>query len=173
MGWTAGELPGRFTSRAAIAFDLGDEFAGRVIATARYGTVIYAAVRSRRGCGVFGLVLLAECHDGLLYTKPISEDMGPAEDRCPARILDLLTRPANEPAELWRERCRARLAKPRPKAGQVVVFAKPLKFVDGSARQTPTYLGGSRFRSAEGPHYRVPGWKAIDYRLGEEPRAAR
>jgi hypothetical protein len=60
MGWTAGALEGPFTSRAAITFDLGEEFAERVIATVRYGTVIYAAVRSADGREVFGLVLLAE-----------------------------------------------------------------------------------------------------------------
>ncbi len=114
MGWTGGQLQGPFTSRAAIEFDLGADFAARVIDSARYGTVIYAAVRSRDANDVFGLVLLAERRGGILYTKPISEDMGPAEDRCPAHILDLLTAPSNDWARKWRERCRARLSRPRP-----------------------------------------------------------
>ena len=135
MGWTGGELQGPFTCRAAIEFDLGAEFAARVIDTVRYGTVIYAAVRSRDEKEVFGLVLLAERRDGILYTKPISEDMGPAEDRCPARILDLLTEPSNDWARKWRERCRARLAKPRPRKGQTVAFAKPLTFTNGADAQ--------------------------------------
>ena len=50
MGWTVGHLQGPFTARAAIEFDLGAEFAARVIDTARYGQVIYAAVRSSAGC---------------------------------------------------------------------------------------------------------------------------
>jgi hypothetical protein len=112
MGWTAGHLQGPFTARAAIAFDLGAEFAARVIDTVRYGQVIYAAVRSSDGQEVFGLVLLAERRDGVLYTKPISEDMGPVEDHCPARILDQLTEPSNQNARVWRECCRARLTKP-------------------------------------------------------------
>jgi hypothetical protein len=95
MGWTAGHLQGPFNARTTIEFDLGAEFAERVIATARYGQVIYAAVRSSDGQEVFGLVLLAECRDGVLYTKPISENMGPTEDRCPARILAQLTEPSN------------------------------------------------------------------------------
>ncbi len=111
MGWTAGHLKGPFTARAAIEFDLGAEFAARVIDTTRFGQVIYAAVRSSDGQEVFGLVLLAERRDGMLYTKPISEDMGPAEDHCPARILDQLTEPTNQHAREWRERCRARLTK--------------------------------------------------------------
>jgi hypothetical protein len=121
MGWTAGHLQGPFTARAAIEFDLGAEFAARVIGTTRFGQVIYAAVRSSDGQEVFGLVLLAERRDGVLYTKPISEDMGPAEDHCPARILDQLTEPTNQHAREWRQRCRQWLAKPRPRQGQRVV----------------------------------------------------
>jgi hypothetical protein len=68
MGWTAGHLKGPFTARAAIEFDLGAEFAARVIDTARYGQVIYAAVRSSDGQEVFGLVLLAERRNGVLCT---------------------------------------------------------------------------------------------------------
>jgi hypothetical protein len=114
MGWTAGHLQGPFTARAAIEFDLGAEFAARVIDAVRYGQVIYAAVRSADGREVFGLVLLAERRDGELYTKPISEDMGPDEDRCPARILDRLTEPSNQYAREWRRRCRTRLTKSGP-----------------------------------------------------------
>lgn len=73
------------------------------------GKVIYAAVRASGSNRIFGLVLLTERRNGLLFTKPISEDMGPAEDDCPARILDLLTAPSNENARNWRYRCRVRL----------------------------------------------------------------
>jgi len=111
MGWTGGHLEGPFTARAAIEFGLGAESAARVIDTASCGSVIYAAVRSNEGNEVFGLVLLTERRDGVLHTKPISEDMGPDEDRCPARILDHLTEPSNEYAHRWRQRCRARLTK--------------------------------------------------------------
>lgn len=124
MGWTGGQFEGPLTSRAAIAFELGEGFAGRVIDTARYGNVIYAAVRSADGREVFGLVLLTQRREGTLYTKAISEDMGPAEDYCPARILDLLTGPPNEHAREWRERCRARLARGRSRRNQSVVFAE-------------------------------------------------
>ena len=150
MGWTAGALSQPFTARAAIEFDLGADFTARVIDIVRYGTVIYAAVRSRDNQEILGLVLLAERRDGILYTKPISEDMGPAEDRCPARILDLLTGPSNDHARQWRERCRARLAKPRPRKGQTVTFAKALSFTNDESHSTFTYHGGSRFRTITG-----------------------
>lgn len=167
MGWTGGHLEGPFTSRAAIAFELGEEFAGRVVATARHGTVIYAAVRPAKGHEVFGLVLLAERERGVLYTKAIGEDEGPTEDGCPARILDLLGEPGNRHAREWRERCRARLARGRPRPGQAVVFAEPLRFTDGSEHRVLTYLRGSRFHDPEsGREYHVSSWARLDYRLG-------
>lgn len=167
MGWTAGHLDQPFTSLSAIAFDLGEEFAERVIATARYGREVYAAVRSADGEAVFGLLLLTERRDGVLYTKPVSEEMGPAQNRCPERILDLLSEPANEEARRWRARCRARLARPRPRPGQTVIFSEPLCFLDGFEHHVLIYEGGSRFRSREGARYRVPCWSDLDYRLGK------
>jgi hypothetical protein len=165
MGWTAGHLQGPFTARAAIEFDLGAEFAARVIDTVRYGRVIYAAVRSSNGQEVFGLVLLTERRDGVLYTKPISEDMGPVEDRCPPRLLGRLTEPSNQHAREWRQRCRHRLARPRPRQGQKVNFGKPLQFTDGDAHSILTFQGGSRFRSADGTSYHIRSWRELDYRV--------
>jgi hypothetical protein len=163
MGWTAGYLQGPFTARAAIEFDLGAEFAARVVDTARYGQVIYAAVRSSDGQEVFGLVLLAKRRNGVLFTKPISEDMGPIENHCPARILDRLTEPGNDTAREWRKRCRARLARPRPRPGQKVIFGKSLRFTNGDAHDTLTFQGGSRFCSADGTTYYIRSWQALDY----------
>jgi len=163
MGWTGGSLDGPFTARAAIEFDLGAEFASRVIETVRYGTVIYAAVRSPDEERVFGLVLLAERAGGVLYTKPISDDMGPAEDRCPARILDLLTEPSNEYAREWRERCRSRLARPHPRPGETVVFANELTFVNGEVHRRLVYEGGSRFRTRSGAQFRIAGWRDLSF----------
>lgn len=171
MGWTAGELDGPFTSKAAIAFELGEEFGARVLDTARYGTVIYAAVRSREGNEVFGLVLLAQRSRGILYTKPIPEEMGPAEDACPARILDLLTEPSNARARVWRRRCRARLERGRPRPRQDVVFDPPPVFSDGTLQPRLTFVGGARFLSPDGRLYHLRNWAQRRYRL--EPLPAR
>ena len=166
MGWTGGQLQGPFTARAAIEFDLGADFAARVIDVVRYGTVIYAAVRSRDEKEVFGLVLLAERQSGiLLCDKPISEDMGPAEDRCPARILGLLTPSSNDWAREWRERCRARLAKPHPRKGQIVAFAKALTFTNGQSHSTFTYQGGSRFQTDDGCRCHIRCWQNLEFTL--------
>jgi hypothetical protein len=163
MGWTAGHVEGPFTARAAIEFDLGAEFAARVIDTVRYGRVVYAAVRASRSDDVFALVLLTERADGVLYTKPVSEDMGPAEDQCPARILDLLSAPSNEHARQWRERCRARLAAPRARKGQTVVFTDPLTFANDQVHDTFTFEGGSRFRASNGLLCHFRRWRELDY----------
>lgn len=165
MGWTAGQLEGPFTARAAIEFDLGADFAARVLDAVRYGKVVYAAVRARKGDGVFGLVLLTEREKGILYTKPVSEDMGPAEDRCPARILDLLSTPSNDHAREWRERCRTRLATPLPRKGQSVVFADPLTFTNAEVHRTFTYEGGSRFRAANGCVCHIRNWRELHFSL--------
>jgi hypothetical protein len=163
MGWTSGHLKGPFTARAAIEFDLGAEFAARVIDAVRYGRAVYAAVRSPKSDDVFALVLLTERKKGVLYTKPVTEDMGPFEDRCPARILDLLSAPSNDHARRWRERCRARLAKPLPRKGQTVVFAEALTFTNDEVHATFTYEGGSRFCAANGPLCRIRCWQELDF----------
>lgn len=164
MGWTAGHLQGPFTARAAIEFDLGAEFAARVVDAMRCGRVIYAAVGSSDGREVFCLVLLTVRLKGVLFTKSISEGMGPVEDHCPARILDQLTEPGNDNARKWRERCRAHLAKSRLRPGQKVTFAEPLKFTNGDVHSTLIFHGGARFRSENGTLYHIRSWNELDYR---------
>jgi hypothetical protein len=166
MGWTSGPVPRPFTARAAIKFDMGEEFVARVIDTVRYGTVIYAAVRGRDNEEeVWGLVLLAERREGLLFTKPVSEDMGPFAYRCPARILDLLTEPSNDHARQWRERCREHLAKPRPSKGQTVVFADEFELANGEIQSTFIYQGGSLFRTGTGCVCRIRCWQDLEFTL--------
>jgi hypothetical protein len=167
MGWTAGYLDRPFSAEAAIAFALGDEFMNRVLATARYGTVIYVAVRASDSDDVFGLVLLAERRDGVLFTKSINENAGPTQDECPARILDLLSPASSKCARRWRERCREQLARGRPRRGQKVVFGRPIRFSDGSQHRCFTFEAGSRFRSPDGVLYMVPSWTSLEYRLDD------
>lgn len=106
MGWTSGDFRGRLTPKAAIAFAMGKEFAARILDAALDDDVVYAAVRTSDR-DVRGLVLRVKQQGHRLHVKPISEDMGPADDRCPPRILDLLTETSNELACDWRKRCLA------------------------------------------------------------------
>lgn len=57
---------------------------------------------------VWGIVLIIKREGKRLHVKRISEDMGPYDDRCPLRILDLLSETSNEMAHDWRARCRSR-----------------------------------------------------------------
>jgi hypothetical protein len=107
MGWTSGHFTGRLTAKAAIAFAMGEAVAVRVLDSALDGDVVYAAVQAGDDREVRGLVLVLRREGTRLHVKPISEDMGPADDRCPARILDLLTETSSEIARDWRDRCRA------------------------------------------------------------------
>lgn len=106
MGWTSGDFAGHLTPKAAIAFAIGEEVAARVLDAVMDDDVVYAAVQTIDDRDVRGLVLIVERQGPRLHVKPISEDMGPADDRCPPRILDLLTETSNGTARDWRRRCR-------------------------------------------------------------------
>ena len=137
---------------------------------------------------VFALVCLVRYNprdrEGYIFGyKDMAETMGPVESGCPAVILDLLTPTQNAYALDWRARCRAedaarreRAAKPLPCPDQVVVFADPVLFADGRSftRLTAIRLPrrrGVAFRSEAGGLYRIPGLKALAYRI-EEPAEA-
>lgn len=107
MGWTSGDFTGHLTPKAAIAFAMGEEFAARVLDAVLDDDVVYAAVQTGDNRDVRGLILIVKQQGPRLNVKPISEDMGPADDRCPPRILDRLTETCNETARDWRKRCRA------------------------------------------------------------------
>ena len=110
--------------------------------------------------------------------KDMEESMGPCEDACPAKVLDLLTATDNAHALDWRSRCRARLAeravqqaKPGPRPGDIVILAEPMLFRDGrrlsrfQAVRLPGRARGLVFRSAEGGLYRIPKLRELDFRL--------
>jgi hypothetical protein len=108
MAWTSGDFNGRLTAKAAVAFAFGEEFAEQHLLDAvRDQDVVYAALSSEDAHEVWGLVLFIKREGKRLHIKRISEDMGPYDDRCPLRILDLLSEPINERARDWRARCRA------------------------------------------------------------------
>lgn len=93
-----------------MAFVFGDEFARRHLLDAvRERDVVYAALRNESAQEVWGLVLIVKREGKRLHVKRIREGMGPDDDRCPSKLLDLLSEPpSNEWARDWRARCRAR-----------------------------------------------------------------
>lgn len=146
MGWTSGKLTEPYSAEACLRFEFGDDFMERVQASARKGKVIYAAVRDVGDTCTFGLVLLADSVGGVLYTKPITEDMGPAEDRCPLRILVLLTETSNQNALEWRQRCLRNALRGVPKPGETIKTAKSIVFTNGAKADTFRRMGGTGFR---------------------------
>jgi hypothetical protein len=109
MAWTSGDFEGRLTARAAVAFVFGEKITRQQLVDAvRDDDVVYAAVRCKGTQRVWGIVFIVNREGSRLHVKPISEHLGPYDDRCPARILDLLSEPRTEEARNWRARCRAR-----------------------------------------------------------------
>jgi hypothetical protein len=111
MAWTSGDFEGRLTARAVVAFYFGKKLAEEQLVDAvKDGEVVYAAVRCKGTQRVWGVVFIVHPDGKRLHVKPISERIGPFDDRCPPRILDLLSETSDEMALDWRARCRARRA---------------------------------------------------------------
>jgi len=68
--------------------------------------------------------------------KDMDENMGPFNHDCPERILNLLTPTSNGLANKWRYRCREMLERkksaPKLQVGDVLEFAQPVRFTNGS-----------------------------------------
>lgn len=118
MGWTFTEKP-REGAKAYLDSQFtwqSDNSRVRVIESAFLNlSEYYAAVEVIDATGaryVFAVVCMVRyCagHYGFGY-KDMDETAGPVIKNCPARILDLLTEPANQWAADWRAACRANLA---------------------------------------------------------------
>jgi len=158
-------LEGRVTAESVLASEYGSESLGSVVASSLRDGVVYAAVRSEDGTRVDGLVVLVERTADRLSTKGLWEDIGPYRDACPARILDLLTETSNEHALAWRARCRARLSRPKPQPGDVIVFPKAVELSNGQIHDRLTFRGRTRLEDENGQQYRVPGWRQMDFRI--------
>ena len=123
--------------------------------------------------------------DGYVFGyKSMGEEWGPCEASCPAAVLDLLTPTENAHALDWRARCRAalaaRAAKPKLKAGQVIVFEYPIAFTDGSSHRRMVVVVDHpsdrkvRFRpEGGGGRYRISGLNTLAYTVeGATPKKA-
>ena len=112
--------------------------------------------------------------------KDMDESMGPCDHDCPAAILDLLTPTDSEWANAWRQKCRARLAKARPRAGQTLVLAQPLTFTDGAVHarfQVVERIARNRkkiaFRGDNGVFYHIRSLRDREYTIEESPTELR
>lgn len=134
------------------------------------GTVWYAAVRNEitggskdapgdferdaTGGYTFAAVFLTRRENGGWGYKDMDETMGPNEAQAPLKLIDLLSPTTSQWAQDWRQKCRdnAALASRSLKAGDVIRLEQPLRFTDGSERQTfrvstDKYPGARRSRT--------------------------
>ncbi|WP_334182235.1 DUF6927 domain-containing protein [Novosphingobium sp.] len=111
--------------------------------------------------------------------KDMTETMGPYEDGCPARILDMLTPTTNAHAHDWRRRCRANLQRRSRKIvdGMRIKLARALSFTDG--HHGDTFIVVKRgamitFRPEGGRgHYRIRRFRELDWSVVPETRVHR
>jgi hypothetical protein len=189
MGWT-----GLYTSRPTKEI-LCDELtwsqppaSGRVVDICTKGGVSYVALEHTEANRqyIIGLVILHHRRNGEFAYKIISEDMGPYESRCPARILAQLSpveafappgTTSHEYATNWREHCREALRNniTTISDGTVLRFAKPLTFTDGAVGDTFTLCKmGRRTRFllvTTGGLYRITHWKDREFKIVEKKSA--
>jgi hypothetical protein len=106
--------------------------------------------------------------------------MGPCDHDCPAAILDLLTPTDSDWANAWRQKCRARLAKVRPRAGQTLILAQPLSFTDGAVHarflvveRTVRNRKRLAFRGDNGVLYHLRSLRDREYTLEGSPEERR
>lgn len=188
MGWTTQNRGKGITDREFFQDLMGTKYT--IIDCATVGrTVFYAAVQTTEGdeAGqVWAFVALISWTGGYYNFgyKDMDERMGPNEAQCPAHVLDKLTelpgchaRPHCErdycglcAALEWRADCRkladrrARAAK--VKAGQVIRFARPVKFQSGAELDTFRFLKLDTFEGFDSPyHFRITGWRTMSWEL--------
>lgn len=86
----------------------------------------------------FAAVFLTCRENGGWGYKSMDETMGPNEAHAPMKLIELLSPTTSEWARGWRQRCRdnAALASRAPRPGDVIRLEQPLRFTDGTERQT-------------------------------------
>jgi hypothetical protein len=151
-----------------------------LVDAATVGGTFYGALKRPDDGLVQAVVILTKWVRGDAYNfgyKDMDESMGPCEAQCPPRILDLLSPvdalfPGSRCAEwaaTWRAACRAHAAK-RTKAravkpGDRVRFAEPMKFTDGTARQTFRFVERNTFTDEDGRRCRVSKWRERSFEV--------
>jgi hypothetical protein len=171
MGWSTYHRPAGQSDREHFQQELNA--GSEILASTTIKNTFYAAVR--KGDEVFALVILIQRTRGEYNfgAKWMDETVGPNEANCPTSILDMLTPLAADDTSYaadWRARCRAnaaaKAAQPKVKKGDIVKFAHPLSFMDGTTLDTFEFIERSTFRPAQGyGRYSIPSWKTRAFEL--------
>ena len=160
MGWLIySHTPASIRDEIARLCTWGND-AGRAypVHICQKGTVWYAAVRSEPAGGrketgkdstgsyetdatgsyTFAAVFLTTRQDGGWGYKDMDETAGPREARAPIKLIDMLSPTTSEWAQKWRQKCRDNAVRTSRtlKPGDVIRLEEPLRFTDGSERQT-------------------------------------
>lgn len=176
MGWSYEHRSRGTSNRDWFQRQLGEDT--EILACATVGGTFYAACRkSAQPNEVWALVCLTRWapHDWYNFgTKWMDETVGPNEDRCPERILELLTPTSSRYAQGWRDRCRANLAaraaRPKVEKGDLVRFAEPLRFTNGDLLHELVFLGRSSFaHPRHHGRYRISRWRERAHELVVAP----
>lgn len=145
MGWT-GYPNDRRKAIDIVKEELTGEFHKAV---ANSGSRYWVIENTKTGVR-FGVVVLCNRRDGMLFTKVMDESMGPCYYRFPERFLGLLSDTDNKYALEWRQKVReyhaSKKATPKLDKGDTVVFGEALDFTNGYSLDRMVYLGGYRFR---------------------------
>jgi hypothetical protein len=170
MGWTSTHREPGISNVDFFADLLGERH--RILAHHTDGrSAFYAAVENIATGEVWALVVMTQwTRDHLNFTyKDMDDSCGPTIAAAPAKILDRLSPTDHKYAVEWRARCRQRLERRAAAAaalvdGATVQLAKPLKFSDGSTRDTFTYRRRGHLSGLYDGHtrYRIPGWRDMD-----------
>ncbi|HVT77935.1 MAG TPA: hypothetical protein VHD87_12955 [Acidimicrobiales bacterium] len=189
MGSWSARRPEGVTARDWFRAEiLGDDARYELVDFSTCAFNMYAAVRDHREPRwIFGVTVLVQyTRDGEITWKTIDEFHGPADDRCPQRVLNALTpldeypvddhRHNHEWASDWRRRCQerqTRLARARKvKPGDIVRFARPLQFTDGTSHDTFEFVRRNDFRiPGTYSRYRISNWRETTFTY-VDPHAA-
>jgi hypothetical protein len=143
MGWTFMPMPYEGTTewfKKHLTWTNEDGTTHRPLETAIVArSEAYAAVETVKPDGeryvwaaAFMLKYNPKDRDGYTFGyKDMDETVGPVIDRCPAKILDLLTPTDREYAIAWRERCRARIERRKANKvanGDILKLEHPLSY---------------------------------------------
>lgn len=177
MGWSSFEVnPGTPT----IDVLRGEFREASIVDHSVRGNTAYLAVKEKDGDDIFGVVVLTSRgkDTGFGYNfayKVVSEEMGPREFDCPARILNKLSPTTSEYALEWRAKCRtkAALVKKNGKlpVGATIQMADPIRFTDGTSAQTFRYNGQSSFSLVSVDHHfrvKISNWKDRKFTVVQE-----
>ena len=174
MGWFEERITRPITEKQYITQVLAEGYSGTVRAVALVNHVAYIAYTPKDSQEVVALVFPIRTRrrggSRWLAHTPMDETVGPVQQDCPARILDMLTPTEHAWANDWRTACRANLDRKRATAqladGTRLRFAEPLRFRNGRSHQELTLrrTPGTRtvwFDAGDGCHYRIPAWQTL------------